>query len=354
MNADCPMPRASNTSRAALFAALTVFATTLFPALPAVALDQLLASAAPAAATDAASHRPAAHESSLSDVQNEKELVALQEAFAKEVTEKTAARLKKMGATAKKPNARAAGRLARLTNRDAAYERIVLSDAMARLRLTGMEFDGSQFFVYVDAAPDRQLAFLACYEAPREMGEADKAGQSERIERTRIIGVDLISTGKLRRGDDSFITPAGVFEHNLDNYGYRAQGTKNSKGWRGLGAKGSRVWDFGFQQGLRQFSQGVYPSQMRLLMHATDPDFGEPRLGSPDSKGCVRISAQFNRFLDVHAVLDRHYEEQARRDPSRWLLRADRTPVSRPGSLLIIGDTSSPLGIPDTADLAKP
>jgi len=350
MNADCLTPRGRRPFGAAclsLCVVLTAVAATVYPVFPAIALDQALASAAPASSSGASHPGLAANAATPSGSQSEAELAALEEAFAKEVLAKTVARLNKMGATAKKPNARAAGRLGRLTGRDDVYDRLVLEDATARLRRAGTDFDSSQFFVYVDAAPDRQLAFLAYYEAPTTMN----AGQAGR---TRIIGVDLVSTGKLRRGDDSFITPSGVYEHNLDNYGYRAQGTKNSKGWRGLGAKGSRVWDFGFQQGLRQFSRGVYPSQMRLLMHATDPDFGEPRLGSADSKGCVRVSAQFNRFLDVNAILDRHYEEQARLDPTMWLLRVDRTPVSRPGSLLIIGDTSNSAHLPETAGLAKP
>lgn len=350
MNADCLTSRGRQSGAAllSLCAALTVCAATLFPVFPAAALDQLLASAAPAPASGVSTPRQTTDDASLAGFRTEAELASLEKAFAREVLDKTAAKLKKMGATAKKPNARAAGRLNRLTGRNAAYDRLVQEDAVARLRLAARTFDSSQFFVYVDAAPDRQLAFLVYYEAPENMVDPGQTG------RTRIIGADLVSTGKLRRGDDSFITPAGVYEHNLDNYGYRAEGTKNSKGWRGLGAKGSRVWDFGFQQGLRQFPRGVYPSQMRLLMHATDPDFGEPRLGSADSKGCVRVSAQFNRFLDVHAILDRHYEEQARLDPTRWLLRADRTPVSRPGSLLIIGDTSNPVRLPETAGLAKP
>ena len=348
MKADRYAPRARRQCGAAclLFAALTLCAATFFPVPPARALDQLIASAAPASAPGAGAARLTANAQFPSGPMDEAELAALEEAFAKEVLAKTLARLKKMGAAAKKPNRKAAARLNRLTKRDIEYERLVLADAVTRLRQAGMAFDSSQFFVYVDAAPDRQLAFLAYYQAG--------AGLDGRDGTTRLIGADLVSTGKLRPGDDSVITPAGVYEHDLDNYGYRAQGTKNDKGWRGLGAKGSRVWDFGFQQGLRQFRQGVRPSQMRLLMHATDPDFGEPRLGSADSKGCVRVSAQFNRFLDIHAILDRRYEEQARTDPSRWLLRADRTPVSHPGSLLIIGDASKPANRPETANRDKP
>ncbi len=43
---------------------------------------------------------------------------------------------------------------------------------------------------------------------------------------------------------------------------------------------------------------------MRLQVHATDPVALEPRLGRTASKGCIRITAALNRFLDMHAVLD--------------------------------------------------
>ena len=80
---------------------------------------------------------------------------------------------------------------------------------------------------------------------------------------------------------------------------------------------------------------------MRLLMHATDPDRGEQRLGRTDSKGCVRISHSLNRFLDTYAILDSHYEQWAKTKPDSWLLRKDRQPVLYPGKYLVIGDSSS-------------
>src|SRR5262252_1994783 len=51
---------------------------------------------------------------------------------------------------------------------------------------------------------------------------------------------------------------------------------------------------------------------IRLLLHATDPDYLEKRLGRPASKGCVRIPAAMNRFLDRHGVLDADYERAAK------------------------------------------
>jgi hypothetical protein len=208
------------------------------------------------------------------------------------------------------------------------YRNQIRVDALGRLQASGADLSGSQFFVYADRNPSLQLIFLAFFDA-----------QSQTV---RLLGADFMSSGKLRAGEDSFITPVGVFENRPDHWGYRAEGTKNSKGWRGLGAKGSRVWDFGYQQAPRQFRQGVYDSQMRLLMHATDPDHGEPRLGGPDSKGCVRVSAAANAFLDRYSILDRHYERIAVTEKERdmWLLRTDRVPVPQPGSYLVVGDTS--------------
>ena len=81
-------------------------------------------------------------------------------------------------------------------------------------------------------------------------------------------------------------------------------------------------------------------SQMRLLMHATDPDKGEPRLGRTDSKGCVRISSALNRFLDTYAILDSNYEDWAKTRSDSWLLKKDRMPVAYPGKYLIVGDSA--------------
>lgn len=245
------------------------------------------------------------------------ELTQISQEFAAAVTDKTLARF------GHKAGQR---RLDLLTAPGQAYRDAVRADALGKLREAGADLSFSQYFVYADRNPGAQLLILAFYDAAAE--------------RVVLLGADFISSGKLRPGEDSFITPLGVFENLPENWGFRAQGSKNSKGWRGLGARGSRVWDFGYQQAPRQFRQGVYDSQMRLLMHATDPDLGEPRLGGPDSKGCVRVSAAANAFLDRRSILDRHYEQIARTDKERdlWLLRPDRAPVSLPGSYLVVGD----------------
>ena len=276
----------------------------------------------PSGAATAAANGPGFAQSEMAQVVNSalrQELVQVSQEFAATVTTKTLAR------HGSKAGQR---RLDLLTTPANAYRDAVRTDALARLKAAGADLSVSQYFVYADRNPSTQLIILAFFDAE---------GQH-----VVLLGADFISSGKLRPGEDSFITPVGVFEHLPENWGYRAEGTKNSKGWRGLGARGSRVWDFGYQQAPRQFRQGVYDSQMRLLMHATDPDQGEPRLGGPDSKGCVRVSAAANAFLDQHSILDRHYESIASTEKERelWLLRRDRRPVSRPGSYLVVGDSA--------------
>ena len=282
-----------------------------------------LTAALPALASKHAAPAPSdfgiAEAATVSDPALRQELVRLAKDFSASVTARTLARV------GRNAGRRRVDMLAAPTPQ---YREQIRQDALNRLRDGGANLAVSQFFVYADRNSAMQLVFLAFYDAGTQ--------------KVLLLGADFISTGKLRPGEDSFITPLGAFENLPDNWGYRAQGTKNSKGWRGLGAKGSRVWDFGFQQAPRKFSQGVYDSQMRLLMHATDPDNGEPRLGGTDSKGCVRISAAANAFLDKNGILDRRYEQLAISEPGKdmWLLRADRTPVLHAGSFLVVGDSS--------------
>lgn len=275
-----------------------------------------------AAAPPAGERKTDARDAGLTDVET------VRRELAAEVTDKTRGRLEQMKSRKAMSPAAADIKLARLASlADTAYMAQAVADADRLLRPVLGGGAPSQYFVYVDRNPARQLIFLGVYDAA-----------SDKVE---LLGGDLVSTGLLRRGQDSFLTPTGVFEHLPENFGYRAQGTRNQHGWRGLGGKGSRVWDFGFQQSPREFRQGVYESQMRLLMHATDPDQGEPRLGGMDSKGCVRVSANMNRFLDRRSILDRHYERLAAENPGMWLLAPDRSPVSAPGSFMAVGDSST-------------
>lgn len=195
--------------------------------------------------------------------------------------------------------------------------RVWVESVVEQLVITLPEHDrASQFFYFVDRNSERQIGSVVWYD-----GTTKKAS---------VIGADKVSTGnpKLR---GHFKTPVGVFANTVSNFGYRAEGTKNSKGWRGLGAKGSRIWDFGWQN--------TGPHSIRLLMHATDPQFGEPRLGKVDSKGCVRVSAKMNKFLDQFGILDAEYEALSGAKRISWLLKRDRTPVKYAGKYLLVAES---------------
>ena len=199
------------------------------------------------------------------------------------------------------------------------YLRLVLRDAIGKI-LSVKENDRSQYFIYVDRNPEKQIILVCFFDSARKS--------------ITVIGADKISTGNQRRRGH-FTTPVGVFEHTVKNRGYRALGTKNNKGWRGLGAKGSRVWDLGWRK-TRKNNQEV---EIRLLLHATDPVFGEKRLGMVDSKGCIRISGKLNKFLDHYGILDKDYEEQKHLKGISWLLRTNREPVIYEGKYLLVGDS---------------
>lgn len=234
--------------------------------------------------------------------------------------------LKKMWRNSPKVSQIIDERRQRLLALDQSYSDFIRKDVLAQMSRAGLSFEESQYFVYADRNPSAQFISVGFYDAGNG--------------RLEILGVDLISSGNIEKGGDYFETPTGVFENMVENFSYRALGTPNQDGWRGLGAKDSRVWDFGDQKGIKKYKNGNTVSQMRLLMHSTDPDKGEARLGRTDSKGCVRISQGLNRFLDTYAILDRNYEEWARTRPDSWLLKKDRKPVAYPGKFLIIGDSS--------------
>lgn len=178
----------------------------------------------------------------------------------------------------------------------------------------------SQFFYFVDRNFEKQIGAVVWYDSA-----AKKAS---------IIGADKVSTGNPKR-KGHFETPVGVFANTVSNFNYRAEGTKNKKGWRGLGARGSRVWDFGWQNTFHTDGS----RSIRLLLHATDPEQGEVRLGKVDSKGCVRVSAKMNRFLDQFGILDAEYEARSSVKRVGWLLKKDRTPVKYAGKYLLIGES---------------
>lgn len=126
-----------------------------------------------------------------------------------------------------------------------------------------------------------------------------------------------------------------MFDHSLVNPDFRAEGTYNSNGIRGYGARGMRVFDLGWQRVAKGWGDGAV-IDMRLQMHATDPDRLEPRLGSAQSKGCIRIPATLNRLLDHHGVIDAAYEEAVRGGDRLWVLDPARQPAPGAGRYVLV------------------
>lgn len=195
------------------------------------------------------------------------------------------------------------------------YARLA-EEALAR---AGLTLEQPQFLAVVDRDPWVQAILLLWRPAPGE---------------SVLVGASPVSTG--RPGSfDHFVTPLGVFEHSLANPDFRSEGTLNSNGIRGYGAKGMRVFDFGWQRVPKGWGDGAV-SEMRLQMHATDPDLLERRLGTAQSKGCIRIPATLNRFFDHHGVLDAGYEKAAREGSKLWVLDPQRTPAPGAGRYLVV------------------
>jgi hypothetical protein len=151
------------------------------------------------------------------------------------------------------------------------------------------------------------------------------------------LGASPVSTGRVG-SFDHFLTPLGVFAHGLENPDFRAEGTFHSNHIRGYGLRGMRVFDFGWVEAERGWGKGGV-SPMRLQMHATDPQALEPRLGRAESKGCIRIAASLDAFLDSHGLLDADYEAAHAGGHPQWVLRANRTTIPWPGRWLVIVDS---------------
>lgn len=191
---------------------------------------------------------------------------------------------------------------------------------------SGFVIDRTQLVVVVDRAPAMQQLRII-------LARPDAVWQ--------VIGGSKVSTGQSgRRG--YFITPVGVFLHTDAILDFRALGTFNENHIRGLGLKGMRVWDFGWQTAERGWRADRDEAEIRLQMHATDPDYLEQRLGRPASEGCVRVPATMNRFLDRHGVLDVDYERDAPNDPRlASVLLPDRDPTPLAGHALIVVDSAA-------------
>ena len=194
-----------------------------------------------------------------------------------------------------------------------------LEAALARAQITDLR---SQYFVLVDRSRLVQAVFI--YWRQPDMA-------------WHFIGASPVSTG--RPGEfGHFLTPLGVFEHSPANLDFRAEGTRNSNGVLGYGRKGMRIYDFGDVIARRTWGRRDL-GPMRLQMHATDPDLLEPLLGGWHSKGCVRIPASFNLFIDRYGLLDAEYEAALRGGAHVWVLRADRKPTASPGRWLVVIDS---------------
>jgi len=193
--------------------------------------------------------------------------------------------------------------------------------ARRALETAGIFLIAPQYVLVVDRNPNAQAALL--YWLPADAP-------------ARYLGAAPVSTGRLGEFDH-FETPTGVFGHSLDNPDFRAEGTKNANGIRGYGIKGERVYDFGWQQARKGWGDGQ-AGTMRLQLHSTDPIL-EKRLGTVQSKGCIRIPSSLNRLIDRYGLLDADYEIAAQRERPPWVLRTDRTTAGGAGRYLIIVDT---------------
>ena len=180
-----------------------------------------------------------------------------------------------------------------------------------------------EYVVLVDRNENVQALFIYFRAAP--------------LDAWQMIGASPVATG--RPGQfDHFITPLGVFEHTPDNMDFRAEGTMNQNGIRGYGGHDMRIFDLGWAQGERGWGKGGM-SQMRFQMHATDPDKLEPILGIRHSKGCVRIPASLNVFLDHYGMLDRDYEALVADGRSLWVLHSDRVATPWAGRYIVVVDS---------------
>ena len=180
----------------------------------------------------------------------------------------------------------------------------------------------SQFVLLVDRNPNVQAAFLFWASNGRYT----------------LVGASPVSTG-LPGTYEHFLTPLGVFDHSRANPDFRAEGTKNQRGFRGYGRKGMRVYDFGWVVSPRGWGNGAI-GKLRLQMHATDPDLAEQLLGTPRSEGCVRIAASLNDFIDRYALLDSDYNRALENGDKLWVLRKDRTPTASPGRYLVVVESN--------------
>lgn len=194
--------------------------------------------------------------------------------------------------------------------------------AADKLRQAGVSLAVPQYVVVVDRSPQVQALFVFWFPASGPV---------------ILIGASPVSTGRTGRFD-YFETPLGVFDHTPANPDFRAEGTKNELGFRGYGVKGMRVYDLGWQTARRGWGKGG-ESSMRLQMHSTDPALAESRLGSVQSKGCIRIPASLNRLIDATGLLDAAYDLASAAGAHLWVVPVGRVAIASAGRYLVVVDS---------------
>lgn len=198
---------------------------------------------------------------------------------------------------------------------------------LAQLKIT---IDSPQLIIVVDRSVKVQR-LMVVYARPNNA--ADNSWE--------VLGAVKVSTGQPGRAEH-FKTPVGVVMNDGSIPGYRAQGTVNENGIRGIGAKGLRVYDFGWAT----TADWRHPGQVavvRLEMHATDPVYLEPKLGTPTSEACIHIPTKFNVFIDHNGLLDADLAAKAATDPGiAWLFGPDHTQSPLAGDKLVVVDSSEP------------
>jgi hypothetical protein len=189
--------------------------------------------------------------------------------------------------------------------------------------------DFAEFYVMVDRNPKAQRLLLF-------------VGTPSQLS---FVGAAPVATGNVGRFD-YYITPLGIFEKTL-TVDFRAEGTRNEHGIKGYGSKGMRIWDFGWYPATKGWKpKSGETTDIRFQMHSTDPKLLEPKLGSPGSKGCIRIPESVNKFMDRYGVLDRAYDEAAATAAHRpWIWAKDHEANSFSGRYLVVVDSAdAPVG----------
>ncbi|HXW14989.1 MAG TPA: murein L,D-transpeptidase, partial [Terriglobia bacterium] len=63
------------------------------------------------------------------------------------------------------------------------------------------------------------------------------------------------------------------------------------------------------------------------------------KLGTPQSKGCIRIPATLNAFIDQYGILDGDYEKAVAVGMTFWVLSKTREATAWSGRFLVVVDT---------------